>query len=41
MPTLKATTTIILAFVATLANGLPTAQPAADLKIINGYFALW
>jgi hypothetical protein len=41
MPTLQATTTVILAFAATLANGLPTAQPAKDLKIINGYFALW
>jgi hypothetical protein len=41
MPTLQATTTVILAFAATLANGLPTAQPAKDLEIIDGYFALW
>jgi hypothetical protein len=41
MPTLKALTAVVLASAASFAYGLPTAQPAEDLKIINGYFAMW
>jgi hypothetical protein len=44
MATLKALIAVALAFAATLAQGLPTAQPAEaaeNIHIINGYFAMW